>query len=135
MAVKTIAQKLLIKPNMTVLALNQPEDVSLEPLPDDAKIVHSASGPVEVVLLFSRSVADLNAYAEAALGAYRADSALWFCYPKKTGKIKTDINRDHGWDEVSAADFHAVTQISIDDTWSAVRFRPRSEIKVMTRKF
>jgi hypothetical protein len=30
---------------------------------------------------------------------------------------------------------HGVMQISLDATWSMLRFRPRAEIKIMTRKF
>jgi hypothetical protein len=53
-----------------------------------------------------------------------ADSVLWFAYPKGTSKIKTDINRDTI--RVTGEEFNitAVTAISIDDTWSALRFRP-----------
>jgi len=54
---------------------------------------------------------------------------LWFCYPKKTGKIKTDISRDIGWDTVAKLGYEGIRAISIDDTWSGMRFRPREEIK------
>ena len=53
-----------------------------------------------------------------------ADSVLWFAYPKGTAKIKTDINRDTI--RVTGEEFGitTVTAIAIDDTWSALRFRP-----------
>ncbi len=52
------------------------------------------------------------------------DSVLWFAYPKGSSGIKTDINRDTL--RITAEDFGitTVTQIAIDDTWSALRFRP-----------
>jgi len=52
------------------------------------------------------------------------DSVLWFAYPKGTSKIKTDINRDTI--RVTGEQFNitTVTSISIDDNWSALRFRP-----------
>ena len=52
------------------------------------------------------------------------DSVLWFAYPKGTSKIKTDINRDTI--RITGEEFGitTVTAISIDDTWSALRFRP-----------
>lgn len=56
-------------------------------------------------------------------------------YPKKSSSIKTDIDRDHGWEPFRPLDLHAVTQISISPTWSALRFRYRDEIKSFTRKF
>ena len=52
-----------------------------------------------------------------------SDSVFWFSYPKETSKIKTDINRDTI--RVTGEEFKitTVTAISIDDTWSALRFR------------
>jgi hypothetical protein len=57
-----------------------------------------------------------------------ADSVLWFAYPKGTSKIKTDINRDTI--RVTGEEFGitTVTAISINDTWSALRFRPIDKV-------
>jgi hypothetical protein len=56
------------------------------------------------------------------------DSVLWFAYPKGTSKIKTDINRDTI--RVTGEEYRitTVTAISIDDTWSALRFRPIDKV-------
>ena len=56
------------------------------------------------------------------------DSVLWFAYPKGTSKIKTDINRDTI--RITGEEFGitTVTAISIDDTWSALRFRPIDKV-------
>ena len=56
------------------------------------------------------------------------DSVLWFAYPKGTSKIKTDINRDTI--RVTGEEFGitTVTAISIDNTWSALRFRPIEKV-------
>ena len=52
------------------------------------------------------------------------DSVLWFAYPKGTSKIKTDINRDTIRVTGQAFNITTVTAISIDEIWSALRFRP-----------
>ena len=52
------------------------------------------------------------------------DSVLWFAYPKGTSKIKTDINRDSIRLKGEEFGITTVTAISIDSTWSALRFRP-----------
>ncbi|MFM6948653.1 MAG: hypothetical protein ACKOWQ_06545 [Aquirufa sp.] len=56
------------------------------------------------------------------------DSVLWFAYPKGTSKIKTDINRDIL--RVTGEEFGitTVTAIAIDETWSALRFRPIEKV-------
>ena len=52
------------------------------------------------------------------------DSVLWFAYPKGTSKITTDINRDTIRITGEGFNITTVTAISIDDTWTALRFRP-----------
>jgi len=56
------------------------------------------------------------------------DGVLWFAYPKGTSKIKTDINRDTI--RITGEEFGitTVTAISIDETWSALRFRPIDKV-------
>ncbi len=56
------------------------------------------------------------------------DSVLWFAYPKGTSKVKTDINRDTI--RVTGEEFGitTVSAISIDETWSALRFRPMDRV-------
>src|SRR3954465_3429973 len=56
------------------------------------------------------------------------DSILWFAYPKGTSKIKTDINRDTIRATGEEFGITTVTAISIDDTWSALRFRPIDKV-------
>jgi len=78
----------------------------------------------DYVQLFATDVAELEKLAPAALRAVKPDGLLWCCYPKGTAKIKTDLNRDRGWDIVTAAGWEGIAIVSIDDTWSALRFRP-----------
>ena len=52
------------------------------------------------------------------------DSVLWFAYPKGTSKVKTDVNRDTIRVTGAAFNITTVSAISIDDTWSGLRFRP-----------
>jgi hypothetical protein len=66
---------------------------------------------------------------------YESGKRLGFAYPKKTGAIKTDLSRDHGWQPLDRHDLLPVTQIALDETWSALRFRRRAEIQKLTRKF
>jgi hypothetical protein len=51
------------------------------------------------------------------------------------GRIKSDVDRDHGWDALKALDLLPVTQVAIDSDGSALRFRYRDEIAKWTRTF
>ena len=57
------------------------------------------------------------------------DAILWFAYPKGTSKtIKSEINRDAGWDVLRSAGFDTVRLVAIDADWSALRFRRNEHI-------
>lgn len=136
MAAASLVKKLLIKPGYQLLIMNAPDGFTqrLEPLPEGARLYISPGGRFDEVLVFAGSQAELNRYAPVALQAVKPSGLLWFAYPKKTSKIKTDISRDAGWDVATSAGWLPVTQIAVDNTWSALRFRPESEIKTITRK-
>ncbi len=134
---KSLAQKLLIKPGLKVALLHAPPDyrARLDPLPVDVLLTEAPAAGQDVVQVFFTSAADVQARFRPALESLAPGGVLWLCYPKKSSPLQTDISRDHGWEPLTTADWHPVTQISLDVTWSALRFRPRAEIKVMTRKF
>jgi hypothetical protein len=58
----------------------------------------------------------------------RPDGLLWICYPKKSSKAATDLTRDVLWDMVKGYGVVGVSLISIDDVWSAMRFRPADQV-------
>jgi hypothetical protein len=131
MAETSLAAKLQVKPGFKMLILNAPDGYvsALSDLPAGAQVMTSGSGPFDFVQVFAHNKADVDSYTPKAIAALKPGGMLWFCYPKKTGKIKTDISRDAGWDSVNKAGFEGIRLISIDDTWSSMRFRPREEIK------
>ncbi len=117
---KSIAEKLHIKPGATLWVWPAARLGLLGPLPDGATVVDGI-GDASAAFLF----VDDAATARAALAAHAADLAkpeyLWFCYPKGG---RADINRDSLWPMVAEHGVRPITQIAIDDTWSALRFRP-----------
>jgi hypothetical protein len=65
-----------------------------------------------------------------------ADGILWFCYPKKTSKkFSSDLERDRGWKALNDAGFFGIRMVSIDDDWSAMRFRNIRFIKSKSDRF
>lgn len=63
----------------------------------------------------------------------KSDPIIWLAYPKKSGKIKSNINRDLGWDNIYDLGLSPVSQVSIDENWSALRWRKTERIKKMIR--
>lgn len=85
-------------------------------------------------LFFVRSCADIAKQAERAARKVPGDGILWFAYPKKSSKrYVSDIGRDDGWAPLGAMGFEGVRQVSVDEDWSALRFRRVEHIKTMKR--
>lgn len=123
-----LVKKLAIKPHYSMLLLNAPEGYreQLGTLPEGVEVFTQGKGPFDVVHLFVQQKAELEDKAPAAIGAVKPDGLLWISYPKKTSKVSSDLSRDVMWQVVIKFGWQAVTQISIDDVWSALRFRPAS---------
>jgi hypothetical protein len=116
----SVFDKLQIKPGQSVVVLGRPDDVHLEAEAEAGADPSSA----DAVLAFVTTSADLSGpNAQAALAAARRDALAWVAYPKG-GKLGTDLNRDTLAAALSERGVRPVRQIAIDDTWSALRFRP-----------
>lgn len=112
-----------------------PEEIGLDARGAGSSPPEASSGVYDFVHFFASSLAELEQLTPWAVAAVKYDGLLWVSYPKKSSGIKTDINRDIAWQPLKSAGYDPVTQIAIDDTWSALRFRPTAAIPVMTRKF
>jgi len=123
--------KLGLKPGQRLLALNL-----LTHAPDLAVDVDVDSElrqpPYDVVVCFVRTRAEVAAGFGVARGAMDGAGSLWMAYPKVGGKTR-EVYRDGGWDALNEAGWLPVRQVALHDDWSALRFRPGSEMKNLTR--
>ena len=113
----------------------------------DTGIVLNAPGPIENALVklgfktsldkkikstntlvFINNNKEYLSFLKNELKHIEPDSVLWFAYPKGTSKIKTDINRDTIRVTGEEYNITTVTAVSIDATWSALRFRPIDKV-------
>jgi hypothetical protein len=126
-----LLDKLKIKPGQKLLILNAPDGYMqlLGPLPQGTEVKTGGAGIFDWVQVFVRSKAEVDASAGSAVKALKPGGMLWFTFPKKTSKIKTDISRDTGWDVLRGLGMEGVSLISVDDTWSAMRYRPAADVK------
>ncbi|HEX2976804.1 MAG TPA: hypothetical protein VHO68_12785 [Bacteroidales bacterium] len=86
--------------------------------------------PYSFIIIFVKTRKEVEELSPAALHNLVADGVLWFCYPKKTSKkLRSDVDRDHGWKALNDSGFQGIRMVSIDDDWSAMRFRNIKYIK------
>ena len=126
MGTTELVQKLRMQPGQRVLVLNPPAGYmeGLAPLPAGLAVEEMPAGKYDFVHLFVKDQAELEQFGPIALEAAAYDGLLWISYPKMSSKVKTDLTRDRGWDVLTGAGLRPVTQVSIDETWSALRYRP-----------
>ena len=119
-----LTEKLQIKPGQSLVILEPPPGVTL-PAGTAALPAGTAGGHPETasaVIGFAVLRQDLDRLGPV-ISAARADRLAWIGYPKG-GKLGTDLNRDLLVAALSTEGIQPVRQVSIDDTWSALRFRP-----------
>ena len=121
---KTIVQKLLLKEGdaLSLVGAGADERVVLGALPDG--VTEVVPGDAAVSVTFVRTRDELLARFGAELPALAGARAVWFLYPKGG---KADFNRDTFIREAGAFGWRAISNVAVDDVWSAVRVRPLAD--------
>ncbi len=127
----SLAKKLRIKPAHQVLLVNAPENYGalLDPLPVEANVQFIAEGTFDVVQLFVKNSSDLKRDLKWLEKHLHLDTILWITYPKKSSGIKSDLEMMSSWEELSKYGLNGVAAAAINETWTALRFRPKDQIK------
>ena len=120
---KTIAEKLLIKPDTSVWASHADRLDLVGPLPARATTA-SGMGGADVALVFADDAAGFRKILTKQRAHLLEPTVFWVAYPKAN---RTDVNRDSLWPIMSEYGMRPITQVAVDDTWSALRFRALKE--------
>ena len=137
---KSLLEKLNYKGQERIALVNAGEDIynlfheELKAVSIDTEI--DPRYPYDFMIIFVKTVAEVESLSPIALHNLLADGILWFCYPKKASKkYRSDIDRDHGWESLNESGLHGIRLVSVNDDWSALRFRNAKYIKSSKRKF
>ncbi len=133
-------KKLNYKGQKRIAVINAEEDFIRDAVKELRKVIIDIEidqrCPYEFMILFVRSIAEVDQLAPVALHNLTADGILWYCYPRKTSKkYSSDLERDHGWEALNEVGFHGIRMVAIDDNWSAMRFRNIKFIKSSSNRF
>jgi hypothetical protein len=120
MSDKPAAERLQVKGDRRLAVVGASSDLEST---IGASEVRSDVAEADVVILFAPDRARLDALLPAVLTRASRAAILWVAYPKLTSRFAADLSRDavralapeHGLDTVS--------QIAIDDDWSALRLK------------
>ncbi len=118
-----------LKPGMTAALLHMPTDLR-ERLGVPAGVV-LVDDPADAE--FVLDVVTTEAEAEAALTALAphisSTMLAWLAYPKSSKAAGHDLSRDTVWRSARTVSLTLVANVSVDETWSALRIRPAEGVR------
>ena len=125
-----VLKKLGLKDQSPILLLNAPEEYQSTAAEISGQVDTTPIRQYPFVQFFAKNRAEVEALAPTAVQAVQANGHLWMCYPKGTSKkYHCDFNRDDSWGFLKPYGYEPVTQIAIDEDWSALRFKPSDQIQ------
>lgn len=124
---KSLPEKLGIKKGMQAYFFNCPFNIKAlisYPTPDFFE-VSVLSNHVDFILGFTRSSIELKNFLAITLPHLSYDGMIWIAWPKKESRMPTDLTENTIRDISLEKGIVDVKVISIDETWSALKFMYR----------
>ena len=126
-----LLKKLLLKPGGTLRVINGPRNLTaiIGDVPDDVTITENVRDAFQVLLLFSKDSAELEAAMKRVVPKLQEDTIIWIAYPKKDSGIPTDLNLMTPWTQLQMHGLGPVASVAVDDTWTGIRLKRIEQIK------
>lgn len=118
-------QKLRLNKEAVLLALHVPDDCITVFEGYRLKTSLASKTLFSQAILFADNKGELENIYDKLLQKLNDDAVIWIAYPKKSSGITTDLVRDDGWDIVFKSDYHFVSSVSINDTWTGMRIKKK----------
>ena len=124
-----LPKKLGIKPASRLTFVGAPDDFheTLGELPEQVEIRARARGPLDVIVFFTTSAAELRRRFDKLAGALAPTGALWVAWPKGSSGVKTDLTENTVRDVALPKGLVDNKVCAIDETWSGLRLVIRKE--------
>jgi hypothetical protein len=124
-----LVKKLGIKEGHRVAFPAAPQgfDGLLGELPDGVTVKSRAAGPLDVIVFFATSRAELERRLPALRRAMDPAAGLWIAWPKRSSGVETDMTEDVARELGLATRLVDNKVCAIDETWSGLRLVIRLE--------
>ncbi|GAC1365450.1 MAG: DUF3052 family protein [Acidimicrobiales bacterium] len=132
---RALVDKLGVRPYSRVALLGAPDGFEdlLSPVPAGVRLLRRMSGHVDMAVLFTTAMADMERRWPALSTALAPNGVVWVAWPKRTAVkalgLKSDMSEDvvrlvalpTGWVDVKVC--------ALDDTWSGLKCVLRVELR------
>ena len=125
-----LVRKLGFKPGMRAHYVAAPDDFAalLGDLPD-VRVLARPAAPLDLVVLFVTSRAQLQRRLPGLHAKLRQDGIVWVAWPKRASRVPTDMTEDVVRDVALARGLVDVKVCAIDETWSGLKLVIRRELR------
>ena len=126
-----LPQKLGIKPGMTLHVVDAPMDYAALIAPVGGKVAFATRLTREVELLhaFVTKKDRLEEVLDRARAGLGTEAVVWVSWPKKTGKVASEVTEDTVRDMALPLGFVDVKVCAIDATWSGLKLVVRKTLR------
>ena len=128
MALPTMLEKLQITDEKNILIQGLPSSIEKQFVKlSFAKSVTPLlrSRGVNFALVFAVNKKQLCQILGDVIPALAVNANFWISYPKVASKIASDLTRDTNWECIENYSLDAVTEVTLDNVWTAIRFTKR----------
>ena len=122
-----LERKLGLKPGMTAVILDGPEDLALDL--EGVAVKRALRGHADIVLCFVTARRDLERRAARLRTAIAPNGMVWVCWPKKASKVPTDMTEDVVRDVLLPTGLVDIKVAAVDETWSGLKLVVRKELR------
>lgn len=124
-----LPKKLGVKEGVRLLLVGAPDgfERTLGQLPDRVERRDRVRAPLDVIVFFTTSRAELERRFAQLAGALDPAGALWIAWPKKRSGVETDLTENVLREVGLPAGLVDNKVCAIDETWSGLRFVIRKE--------
>ncbi len=122
-----LPKKLGIKPGAAVALVDAPPDFdqTLGTLPEAVELRRGVDGSPDVIILFTKARADLEAAVPTMRDSMPDGGRLWLAWPKKASGVVTDVSEPVVREVGLSAGLVDYKICAIDSTWSGLLFARR----------
>jgi len=127
---KPLSRKLGLNPGMKALILAPPPGYlkSLTTAANGLTVSSKAAGTYQFVQVFATRLSEISGFAKKLPKHAAPNTLVWISYPKKTSGTDSNLSRDIIREAMTVVGWRAVSIVALDETWSALRFRPASQV-------
>lgn len=124
-------KKLQVKPGYVVKVANAPEQAGaiFSDIPSDIIIKYNEEVDFNVLIAFTINKDQLYQQLKSNLKYIDAKTIIWIFYPKKTSKIKSDLDLMKSWEELDIFGLTPCASVAVNETWTALRLKLITEVK------